>query len=281
MDKKINRKDLYEKVWSIPMLKLAKEFGISDRGLTKICKRHNIPLPGIGYWAKLQWNKPVKQSPLPEPEKNDEITISIVEIDDGPIDEKQLADAERIIASIKNQSESTKAKHKLVNLHPLVEQTLKSLRNASSDFNGLLMSGSGPCLGVRVSKESLGRCLRILDCLIKTLENHGFAVSLSKDRNELTSVMILGEEVKFKIIEGYRLIENKLSKQEERPFYSSSREQYDHKPSGVLTFTIDNVNYIRGLRTQWSDTDKTKLENRIDIIVIGLINAAVKIDQTN
>jgi hypothetical protein len=31
----ITRAELYEKVWSAPMVNLAKEFGISDRGLAK------------------------------------------------------------------------------------------------------------------------------------------------------------------------------------------------------------------------------------------------------
>jgi hypothetical protein len=64
------------------------------------------------------------------------------------------------------------------------------------------MPGSGPCLGVCVSKESLGRCLRIMDELIKSLENHGFTVSLSKDHSWWTSAMVLGEEIKFMIKEG-------------------------------------------------------------------------------
>jgi hypothetical protein len=43
-----------EKVWSRPVWSLAKDWGISDVGLAKICKRHNIPSPGLGYWAKRQ-----------------------------------------------------------------------------------------------------------------------------------------------------------------------------------------------------------------------------------
>lgn len=277
MNRKINRKDLHEKVWSTSMRKLATEFGISDRGLTKICKRHNIPLPGLGYWSKLQWNKPVKQSTLPEPEKNDEITISVVEITDEPIDETQIAEAEKIIASIENQSEPTKARSKLVNPHPFVEQTAKSFKNAENDSDGFLRFPSGPCLDVYISKDSFGRCLRIMDCLIKTLENHGFTVSLPKDSYRSSSAMVLGEEIKFMISEAYHLVEREVSAKEEKSSYAFSEQQRDHKPSGVLTFKIENPNYISKLRTQWSDTVKTKLENRIDAIVVGLIKAAVRI----
>ena len=56
------RRELYDLVWSKPILKLAEEFGLSDRGLAKICERHRIPVPPRGYWAKLAAGKPIKQA---------------------------------------------------------------------------------------------------------------------------------------------------------------------------------------------------------------------------
>ena len=61
----LTRSELYEKVWSTPMRKLAKEFGISDVGLSKLCRRHDIPLPGMGYWTRVQFGKTTKRIPLP------------------------------------------------------------------------------------------------------------------------------------------------------------------------------------------------------------------------
>ena len=53
----LTREQLYEKVWSQSVSSLAKEMGVSDVGLAKICKRHNIPRPGLGYWAKKIWGQ--------------------------------------------------------------------------------------------------------------------------------------------------------------------------------------------------------------------------------
>jgi hypothetical protein len=61
-----NRERLYEEVWSEPVLAVAKKYGLSDVGLAKICKKLNIPRPGLGYWAKKSAGKAVgKPPPLP------------------------------------------------------------------------------------------------------------------------------------------------------------------------------------------------------------------------
>jgi hypothetical protein len=59
-----NRKELYEKVWKVPMQRLAKEFGVSDVALAKTCKKLHIPVPGRGYWAKKMANQPVAARPV-------------------------------------------------------------------------------------------------------------------------------------------------------------------------------------------------------------------------
>ncbi len=59
------RNELYEKIWNTPTIKLAKDFGLSDVALGKICKKHSIPKPPLGYWAKLAHGKAVPRPPLP------------------------------------------------------------------------------------------------------------------------------------------------------------------------------------------------------------------------
>lgn len=59
------REELYDLVWSEPMIKLGARFGISGNGLKKACKRANIPVPPQGYWNKLQADHKVTKAPLP------------------------------------------------------------------------------------------------------------------------------------------------------------------------------------------------------------------------
>lgn len=62
---RMTRQQLYDLVWSEPLRTLAKRFEISDVALAKACRRAEIPLPGLGYWAKRAANKRVIQPALP------------------------------------------------------------------------------------------------------------------------------------------------------------------------------------------------------------------------
>lgn len=65
--REFTRQEFYDLVWAMPIVKLAKEFGLSDVGLRKTCVRATNPDPPLGYWAKLSFGKPVKKIPLPPP----------------------------------------------------------------------------------------------------------------------------------------------------------------------------------------------------------------------
>lgn len=58
------RQKLFDEVWTTPITKLAKEYGLSDVGLRKICIALDIPLPPRGYWAKLAAGKTIPKPPL-------------------------------------------------------------------------------------------------------------------------------------------------------------------------------------------------------------------------
>jgi|ERR1700733_2455617 len=60
---KYNREELYQKVWDRPVQKVAKEFGISDVGLAKVCKKLFVPIPGRGYWARKAAGQKVEPRP--------------------------------------------------------------------------------------------------------------------------------------------------------------------------------------------------------------------------
>src|SRR5271156_3975811 len=61
---RLTRAELYEKVWSTPMRTLAEEFNLSDVGLAKICRKHDIPLPPVGYWRQKETGRELTPPPL-------------------------------------------------------------------------------------------------------------------------------------------------------------------------------------------------------------------------
>lgn len=64
------RAELYDLVWSEPLSRLARKYNISDNGIRKICKKHNIPLPVMGHWQKVQYGYKVTKTKLPENSKS-------------------------------------------------------------------------------------------------------------------------------------------------------------------------------------------------------------------
>lgn len=71
----VTRSELYRQVWSATMISLAKKYGLSDNSLRKICRKHNIPTPEAGHWAKQGHGHPTKSPPLRNPDHED-ITLA-------------------------------------------------------------------------------------------------------------------------------------------------------------------------------------------------------------
>lgn len=74
---RLTRQQLFELVWSQPVERLAKSWGLSGRGLSKACERLQIPLPPRGFWAKVQSGQRLGRPSLPamQPGEAEQIVI--------------------------------------------------------------------------------------------------------------------------------------------------------------------------------------------------------------
>jgi hypothetical protein len=70
----VSREELYELVWSVPMVKVAEKFKVSGSYMARICTNLNIPRPERGYWAKLAFGKAPDKPSLPELQTGDPIS---------------------------------------------------------------------------------------------------------------------------------------------------------------------------------------------------------------
>jgi hypothetical protein len=136
------------------MARLAKEYGLSDSGLAKICRKHNIPRPPRGFWAKTAAGQKLKHTPLPagDPGIAIEITPYMHQAQELTA---QKADSD-ILAMLPAESSIIVSK-KIGRAHPLVKQSTEILKNCKPDPIGILRTPGRGCLDIKVSRKSLSR----------------------------------------------------------------------------------------------------------------------------
>ena len=78
---RLDRRRLFDLVWSSPIERLATEWGLSGRGLAKACRRSLIPVPPRGHWAKAAAGQTMRQPKLPalKPGEVEEVVIRVSE----------------------------------------------------------------------------------------------------------------------------------------------------------------------------------------------------------
>lgn len=289
------RKKLYDLVWTKPMTRLSKEFGFSDVGLAKICRKHDIPLPERGYWAKLDAGHHVPKRSLPNAEQNPNITIPKKPV----VTEQALLEKQA-----KKQKEAALIEHvgklvvptEILKPHRLTKGTQKffvkvqkeiqreaKFKDTSNphyiewmyraEYGRYQCPYSEDSFPLRVSLELADRAICILDTLVKRLEQLGFKFYLN-DNHESYRVSKFeavkdGEYISFRLTEGYK--KRVLSVSE----YKAAKEKYlfasetERVPSGILTFTMHGrENYFE---KKFVD-GKKQLEVQLPMVVAAFMN---------
>ena len=270
----INRKELYEQVWSEPVSRLAPKYGISDVGLKKICRKLNVPTPPLGYWTKIQYNIRVEKTPLPRLKHGKPHVHTIHKSDlKGENDFEFSAEAKEIISKFG----SIKVPERLNTPHPLVRKTRDALSKAKSDKYGVLQNWRKKHLNVRVSAGLLNRALRIMNCLIKLFEKQGFEVLIGNEHESTgTYIMIFEEKIEFYIQEkSHRQdhVPTEKEKEELKRWSHTFIEKYDYISSGKLTLQIDSWS-ASGVRKRWSDGKIQRIENFLTDFAINVVKMA-------
>ena len=266
--KQLTREELYTQVWSIPMRTLAADYGLSDVGLAKICKKNAIPRPPRGYWAKIQSGRKPPQTLLPRRSSS-----SIIEIRQNPGNNTQSKSKEEFQEQDKLfAGPSIIVSKALRNPHRLVQQTARLLEVSKTDENGLLKLKAN-CLDIQVSEKLLKRALRIMDALLQAMVLRGFDLFIEKGE---TWVHISGDDLHFGIKEEFdsKKVAAKDLSLNGYYHFNHSRFEYIRVPSGRLCLTIHDIrdHYMHDLRKNWRDTATKKLENQLDGFMRGLMN---------
>jgi hypothetical protein len=167
----LSREELYEEVWSTPTRKLALTYCLSDVGLKKFCKAHKIPTPPVGYLARKEAGKRVRQIPLPVLAESPPRTISLsydpdpqpktpARPSDPVTDPKLLA----LILSERDPANQITVPDHLRAAHPIIHKTRDALSETpSSDRYNLVRPNyqeADECVVMAVHKTSIMRSLR-------------------------------------------------------------------------------------------------------------------------
>lgn len=266
----LHRDQLYTEVWKTPMLTLAKQYGLSDVGLRKICKRLKVPVPKVGHWQRAEFGKPVRHPRLPDIDSKDLTQVEVV------VRERLIADetTERTIAGCirreKLPEEKIVVEQSLQNPHPLVRQTLLALRKVEPDDMGWVKPSSA-ALDLAVAEGNVDRTLRIFDSLIKAIEKRGGTVvpefqrykSSCRQRDTFSWIEWMGERIQFRILEGLTTV-----KEKSRFFTDSYRTRF--QPKGQLVLRIE-TSTMAGCRRTWSDRSSAGLEEKLNEFLIGVL----------
>lgn len=268
---KISRQTLYGQVWSTPMIKLAKEYGISDVALAKICKKLNVPYPGRGYWRRKETGKAVKQLPLPPNSDPTEQSVTIhPTIRPDSLEPVSEETTQRITAE-QDPEQKIDVPDRLGKTHRLLSGQLSEWRSASVDEYGAIRSGSLRQLNMRVSPQHLSRAVRIMNALFLALEARGHQVGIQDGYKKTLGVRIDGHPIEFGLEEKFQRIER--SRDKTHPQDSWRYHRYEYIPTGTLMLKITEWG-TDGLQKTWSDGKTTKLENCLNDFVVGLLNVA-------
>jgi len=172
----LSRSELYERVWTEPIQRLSKEYGLSDVGLAKVCRRYNIPIPSRGYWAKKQAGHRVHKPSLPAAGTSGS-TIRFA--GPSPRVAKPVPEPPPPHPLVAAESDPTNAIEVAEDLrvrHPLLQSTREYWRIVGRP-NFRWDTPLPPHINISVGTETRPRALRLLQALFTALERRGHQVA--------------------------------------------------------------------------------------------------------
>lgn len=235
MEHIITRQELYNRVWQTPMRKLAQEYGLSDRGLAKLCKRHNIPSPTRGYWVAQNSGQAI--GPPPPLPAGENITIRI-QARPKPDPEEAGVPPSLPVEIQQRMHAETKSNNKIIlaktlrGLHPILAKLIQS--QTRNIFGDPLRSHTKPTLLEQYR-------LRVLSTLFKALEARGFAVERPSHAYERRfKINWEQDSLYLSVEERIQQTRHRLTNEErKKDLYQNYNFKYERHHTGLLRIRLD------------------------------------------
>jgi hypothetical protein len=261
----LTREELYKKVWAAPMKTTAQEFKLSTSSLANVCRKHNIPLPPVGHWTKVELGHKITPPALPDSIGNQQVEIYVRE----RLGPELAVVAAEVPPNVQIPKELS---------HTAALKTEKLLASGKENDKKLLVPRTGTISHLVVSRQQLPRALRIINALFLALEERGYGVSWPKKEGEHLTVNVEGESVGVSMQEVLDSERHVLTPAEEKHPWMAPK--WDYKLTGRLRLSIDSVPYSSHVRATWADGRIQIVENCIGDFIVGLKVAAAAIKKS-
>ncbi len=264
---RISREDLYKNVWETPITKLAEQYGVSDRGLAKICNRSNIPTPGRGYWARKVAGKHVIQYKLPDPDENTPGEVVISEYGGLPQPKPEI---QASLSKTIEENPQFAVPERMTSPHPVIKAWLDEYKKRKAEEKAEKRHDPfSPDFSAIYKVSTLTsvdrRRHRILHVLFSQLEKQGYTAK--SESYESAFLEYQGIRLEFTLREKLKQERRPLTKEEQSSyFYRDKSWVQELKPTGKLQFSI-KTHIESGLRHEWNETTKKTMEEHLTEIV--------------
>lgn len=271
----LTREELYELVWSEPISKLAERFDISGPGLAKRCRRHDIPVPERGYWARLKAGKHPPRRPLPPrghgmpehvsvvgshhghyaPRISDQALLAM-ELPPPPVFLESIEDlrdrVQKLVGRIARPGNLSSAHATIARL--LEEDEARLERHRTQRYPSVF---DQPLFVSPLAR----RRLRIANALFLALSRAGMRCSIAGKIPDAFTVNVGEQYISFTI---------DLPGKGRRDRYEHQRHPLEGPATQKLELTIGSGSDYEGVRRRWVDGDK-RIEDCLADIAVNVI----------
>jgi len=289
----LTRRELYDRVWTNPMTKLAKQFGLSDVALHKICRKHDIPTPPQGYWAKKEFGKSVTVTPLPHGGSGSIIIHERAGAQDHPAVTEVLGRVHDALQQHSGHDDVRKPRD------AILEASLTRLSKDKQGKDGLVRIDGEGLVSIAVRPESAERAAMLLSALVGAATGAGMHLERGANAARWAAE---GEHVDFSLQELADRVEHTPTAQElravdkweadrqasfkrtgylsewGRPYIPKWEERYQGRLGFILEEVRDRTQHEYGgltLRGKFADTKVRDVAKAIPQVVAALATMAV------
>ena len=294
-----SREDLYSAVWSKPMMNLAEEFGISGRGLAKLCERLKVPVPPRGYWRKVSLGQLIKKTSLPN--------VEFTRYDQWK-NKTSLDDLERRRKAVKEHSEifnNPDIEIKDKNIHEIASKTLhaeqtrktmmivseqdisspmvkKFLLSQTENKNTRPSNKYSGNLAIDVTDSCTLRAGLLMESLLQGFKERRWNFSIEKveaSSHVRMFVNLFGQRIYFAIIEPFTNKRFPLTEKERKAYEEDHHygrvPKYRYIPTATGRLLL-SINDGKRVYQSWEDRGKQLIEASIKEIMLGFIYVAIQ-----